>query len=133
MAGHFCRTLWHHNVQEGGNCKHNHLASTVAQVTAGMELRAQDQVLEKLDTFNYLVRMLYFDNIIFPMVAWNLQRERRKWGRLSYLLYLKGGLNKNLWEFYMVVVQFVLILGSELWVVTPNIMRLLGIIHNQVS
>ena len=58
----------------------------------------QDQVLEKLDTFKYLVRILYFDNSKFPMVAWNLQRERRKWGQLSYLLYQKGGFNKNLWE-----------------------------------
>ena len=32
------------------------------QVEAGTEFWAQDQVLENLDTFNYLVRMLSFDD-----------------------------------------------------------------------
>ena len=67
-------------------------------LASGKEFRVQDQVLEKLETFKYLDRKLYFDNINWPMVAWNLQRERRKWGRLSWLLCLKGGLHTNLWE-----------------------------------
>ena len=33
----------------------------------------------------------------------------------------------------MVVVQAVLILGSELWVVTPNIMRFLASLNNRVA
>ena len=33
----------------------------------------------------------------------------------------------------MAVVQSVLILGSESWVVNPNIMRLLGGLHNWVA
>ena len=32
--------------------------------------------------------------------------------------------------FYVAVVQSVMILGSYLWVVTPNIMRLMGSLHN---
>ena len=32
----------------------------------------------------------------------------------------------------MAVVQSVLLLGSHLWVVTPNILRLLGSLHNWV-
>ena len=55
--------------KSGVNRNHHHLASTVAQVTAGTEFRAQDEVPEKLDTFNYLVRMLSFDDRYWPVVV----------------------------------------------------------------
>ena len=66
--GHFVTTM----CRRGVKCKHHHLAVTDAQVSAGTEFRAQYQVLEQLDTFKYLGRMLYFDNIKWPMVDWNL-------------------------------------------------------------
>ena len=58
-AGHLGTTMF----KSGGKRKHHHLAATAAQVEAGTEFRAQNQVLEKLDTFNYLGRMLSFDEI----------------------------------------------------------------------
>ena len=38
--------------------------------------------------------------------------------------------NRTSGRFYVAVVQSVLLLGSYLWVVTPNIMRLMGSLHN---
>ena len=46
-AGHLGTTMF----KRGGNCKHHHLSATASQVEAGTEFRAQDQVLEKLDTY----------------------------------------------------------------------------------
>ena len=45
----------------------------------------------------------------------------------------KGADTRTYGRFYVAVVQSVLILGSDLWVVTPNIMRLLGSLCNWVA
>ena len=86
-AGHLGTTMF----KSGGKRKHHHLAATAAQVEAGTEFRAQDQVLEKLDTFNYLGRMLSFCDIDWPVVAWKFHNDWSKWGRLLFLLCQKGG------------------------------------------
>ena len=39
------------------------IAANAAQVASGTDLRACDQVLEKVDTFKYLVRILSYDDI----------------------------------------------------------------------
>ena len=72
--------------KSGGKRKHHHLAATAAQVEAGTEFWAQDQVLENLDTFKYLERKISFDKSDWPVVDRNLQRERSKWGQLFCLL-----------------------------------------------
>ena len=61
--------------KNGGKRKHHHLPATAAQLAAGTEFRVQDQVLEKLDTFNYLVRMLYFDDRYWKVMARNLHKD----------------------------------------------------------
>ena len=66
-----------------GKRKHHHLAATAAQLASGTEFRAQDQVLEK--------RMLLFDDREWPVMVRNLHKDWSKWGRLSYLMYRKGG------------------------------------------
>ena len=38
------------------------LAATSSQLAAGTEFRAQDQVLEKVETFKYMESILYFNN-----------------------------------------------------------------------
>ena len=38
-----------------------------------------NQVLEKVDTFKYLERMMKFYDSDWPVVDRNLQREHRKW------------------------------------------------------
>ena len=63
--GHLVTTM----CKSGGDLNHHHTAATAAHLEAGMEFRAQDEVLEKLDTFNYLVRMLSFDDKDWPVVA----------------------------------------------------------------
>ena len=56
--GHLGTTMF----KSGGKRNHHHLATTAAQITAGTEFLTQDQVLEKLDMFHYLVRMLSSDD-----------------------------------------------------------------------
>ena len=45
----------------------------------------------------------------------------------------KGADTRTSTRFYMAVVQSVLLLGSYSWVVTPNILRLLGSLHTGMA
>ena len=47
--------------------------------------------LEKWDTFNYLGRMLSFDDRGWPVVTRNPYKVCSKWGWLSCLICKKGG------------------------------------------
>ena len=87
MAGHLGTTM----CKSGGNRNHHHLSDTAVQVAVDTEFQAEDQVLEKLDTFNYLGRMLYFDDKDLPVVTWNLHKDWSRWGWLYYLICQKGG------------------------------------------
>ena len=75
----------------GGKRNRYHLSATAFQVAAVTEFEAEDQVLKKLDTFNYLVRMLSFDGRNLTVVTRNLHKDWSKWGWLSCLIYQKGG------------------------------------------
>ena len=86
-SGHLGITMW----KSGGKRKHHHLDFIAAQLAAGTEFRAQDQVLEKLYMFNYLGRMLSFDDRYWPVVERNLHKDWSTWGRLSCLMCKKGG------------------------------------------
>ena len=58
--------------------KRRRLATTNARSAAGMELQARYQLIEKLDTFKYMVRMLSFDGSKWPVVDQNFHRAQRK-------------------------------------------------------
>ena len=90
-------------------------------------------MIENVDTFKYLGSMLSFDNINWPTVARKLQRGRRKWGWFSRMLCREGGYTRTSGRFYVAVVQYVLLFGSELWVFTPLILRVMGSFHNWVA
>ena len=99
-AGHLGTTM----CKSGVKLNHHHLAATAAHISAGTDFRAQDEVLENLDTFNYLGRMMSFDDRDWPVVAWNLHKYWSKWGRLSYLLCQKGADTTTSGKVYVAVV-----------------------------
>ena len=80
-VGHLCTVM----CKRGAGLKRRRLAATAAQVLSGTYFWAQEQVLEKVDTFNYLESILSLYDRDWPMVTQNLHRERRKWGRFYYL------------------------------------------------
>ena len=87
VSGHLGTTM----CKSGGKLNYHHLSATAVQVAAGTEFQAEDQVLEKLDTFNYLGRILSFDDRDLPVVTWDLHKNWSKWGWLSCLICQKGG------------------------------------------
>ena len=87
VAGHIGTTM----CKIGGNINHHHLSTTAFQVAAGTEFQAEDQVLENLDTFNYLGRMMSFDDRELPAMTRNLHKDWSKWVWLSCLICQKVG------------------------------------------
>ena len=65
----------------GAERKRRRLTATSSRVAAGTEVLAQEQVIEKVDTFKYLDRMLYFEYSDWTAVDRNLHRAQRRWIR----------------------------------------------------
>ena len=53
-------------------------------------------------------------------VVGNLKRARESWGRLSLILRQEGADPKVLGNFFIAVMQAVLLFGAETWLLTPR-------------
>ena len=73
------------------------------------------------------------DDSDWPVVAGNLRKARRKWGRFSRIIFQEGEYPRTSGRFYVAVVKSVLLFGSEMWVLTPRILRAIGSLHNWVA
>ena len=61
----------------------------------------------------------------WPAVATNLVKTRKSWGRLLWILSLKGADKRVSGNFFKAVVQAVLPFWADTWVLTPRIERAL--------
>ena len=111
--------------------KRHRLSANSARVAAGTEFWARDQVLDKLDTFKTLWRILSSDDINWTVACRKLKRVRRKWDRFSLLLSHDGVDTRTSRRFYVALVQSLLIFRAETWVVMPHFMWALGSLHHR--
>ena len=63
----------------------------------------------------------------------NLRRTRHKLARLTRVLSREGADARKSGHIYLVVVQAVLLYGSETWVLTPRMQMALGGFHHMVA
>ena len=75
--------------------------------------------LGRVPSFEYLVRTLSSSEKHLQLVEQNLQKSQGKWGILAKILGSEGADRRMTGRFYVVVVQAVLIFGSDRWVLTP--------------
>ena len=119
--------------RRGADQKSHRIDANNDRVSSGMELKARDQILEKVDEFKYPGRMMSFDDSDWPAVVRSLLRARRKWGRFYHLLGQDESDTRNPGRFYMAALQFILIFGLDSWVIMPLILRTLVSLHNWVA
>ena len=62
-----------------------------------------------------------------------LRRARQKRAWQTQVLSREGADTRTLGKIYLVVVQAVLLYGSETWVLTPHMQRVLGGFHHRVA
>jgi hypothetical protein len=89
----------------------------------------QDQVLERVDVFKYLGRLLSQDDDDVQAVRAQLRKARSTWARVGNVLQAQNVAPRVSAMFYKAVVQSVLLYGSETWVLSKTVMARLEGFH----
>ena len=66
-------------------------------------------------------------------VVGNLGQARESWGRLLWILIREGADPKVSGHFYKAVLQTVLLLGAETWVLTPRMEQALDSFQHRIA
>ena len=69
----------------------------------------------------------------WPSVVSNLQKARRKWAQTTRVLGRESADDQTLDQLYLAAVQLDMFYGSEMWVITPHIGRVLVGFHHRVA
>ena len=97
------------------------------------EFRIDDTLLENVETFRYLGRIVSATTEDWPSVSDNLRKARKSWGRFSTLLRREGASPRVCGLFYKAVVLSTLLYACETWVITKPILRALEGFHNRIT
>ena len=90
----------------------------------------EGEEVERVDSFTYLGREITSSDDDFPACLRNLAKAKAKWGALSRVLKGKGASARYRSRIYLIVVSTVLLYGSETWVVTDRMRRVLEAFHH---
>ena len=95
--------------------------------------QAYDRLIETVTLFKYLGRVLTAADEKWMAVAGNLRKERKSWTRLVRILGRERTRSHVYGMFFKVVVQAVLLLGLETWVLNPCMRQALGSFHHRFA
>ncbi len=97
-----------------------------AAVTAALALRQQfaihGNVLERVEVYKYLRRMMAQDDNDIQAICAQLQKARATWDRVGKVLQGENMSPTIAAKFYLAVVQAILLYGSKTWVISPQAM-----------
>ena len=119
--------------KRGSDWKCPRLAAAATWEADVKYFRTQGHIIERVETFKYPSRLLLSDNIGWLEVTRKLSKALRKWGRFSHMLVLEGSDPRTFWRFYIAVVQYVLIFGSDMCLVMSRILRAVGILRSHAA
>ena len=94
---------------------------------------AHGRPLTSVLSFKYLGQILTASEDYFSAVVRNLCNAQKKWAWLLGVLGWEGSKTRVSRTFFKVVVQVVLLFGSETWVMKPCMGRALGFSQNRVA
>ena len=83
------------------------------------QFAAKGCLLERVESYKYLGRILSMDNNDIIAVHSQLAKARRDWARVSKVLRAQNAASRVCSHFYKAVVQGVLLFGSESWTLIP--------------
>ena len=116
---------------QGADRKQQRLSEEEIQEGAAA-FRSYEKPLEIATSSKYLRNLLTTINYHWPAVIFNLKKFQKSWYQFFRILGREGADPKMSGRLYMAVVQAILIFGSETWVETLRMVRLLGIFHQRV-
>ena len=121
----FCR--------EGQAQKVQHAAAVDSAHALEQTFTAYGEVLERVEVFKYLGRLLAFDDTDIQAVRKNLRKARKCWARISRVLRAENASPRVCGMFYKATVQAVLLFGSETWNLSPLAMKSLEGFHMRAA
>ena len=92
----------------------------------------EGQVLDRVEHFRYLGRVISHTNSDWPAIFRQLTRARQRWAMIARVVAKLQIPAKAAGMFYKAIVQAVLLYGSETWVVDPPMLNVLESFHNRV-
>ena len=114
----------HHDTamcRSGAEQKRRRMAETELRESTERAFEAYGRPIEAVHSFKYLGRIMTVGDDDWPAVAGNLVKARKSWVMLTRILSREGADKRVSGTFFKVVVQQVLLLGAETWVLTPRI------------
>ena len=127
---------WHVNTAhcaKGAERKRRRLAEEKMQERAERGFQAYGRPLAKVTLFKYLGRVLTAADDNWPEVVGNLWKAWKSWEQMVRIVVREGAIPWVLGVFFKAVVQKVLLFGSEMWVMTPHMGRVLGSFHHRAD
>jgi hypothetical protein len=104
-----------------------------AAVTLALALRCtftvHGDLLEQVEVFKYLGRLLAQDNDDVPAVRQQIRKARGTWARISQVLRRENAAPRVAAKFYKAVVLSVLLYGSKTWNLTETVLAWLEGFH----
>jgi hypothetical protein len=88
-----------------------------------------DQVLERVNVYKYLERLLSQDDDDVQAVRAQIRKARTTWARVRNVLWAQNGAPMTSALFYKAVVQSVLFYSSETWVLSKTVLARLEGFH----
>ena len=98
-----------------------------------MAITAYGIPLTPVTSFKYLGRLLLAEDGGFPEVVRNIWRACQKWERLTRVLSRYGADARTLGQIYLEVLQSFMLCGSDIWVMTLHIERVLVGFHHRAA
>jgi hypothetical protein len=95
--------------------------------------KVNGQPIETVSEFKYLGRVLSNNDSDWTAIRANIQKARKRWGQVAQILSKQGARSCTMAYFYKAVVQAVLLYGSESWVITERMWKVLNGFHNRCA
>ena len=112
--------------KSGAERKRRRLAEAEIRESTEMAFEVYGQKIKSVPRFTYLGRVMTAGDDDWPVVAGNLAKAQKSWGRMQGILRREVTTPRISGNFFKAVVQQVLLFGAETWVVTPKMEQALS-------
>ena len=86
-----------------------------------------------MEDFSYLGRTIAYNISNWTAVHLNLRKYRRQWVMIARVLESTGTIVRDQGAMYKAVAQLVILYGSESWVVTGEMLKILPAFHHRAA
>ena len=114
--------------------KRNKRIDSYQDAATNVKFNINGEEINTVKSFKYLGRMITDTDNDFEAIMLQLKKARMTWGRIGKIIKKKtNGNAKTMAIFYKVIIQSVLLYGSESWVITKHAHKKLQSFHRRCA